>query len=226
MASGNSSGRHLPRRTQRRQRWIVRRGSQRCSGGRSRWPARSSGRPPRGRTRRARRWAAGRHGCQGRRSGGMPRTALRARTASARAGARSGRPRSRPPRAGPSSPRASRSGRLRASRRRSSRGLAWIVAMLPAPPHWATSRPPGRRTAARFRNRASWSGTQWNVAVDRMASASAPPGSRNGLPEVGDEVGDPLAEPVEPATGLLDHRGRAVERRRRGRAAGAWRGAR
>ena len=49
--------------------------------------------------------------------------------------------------------------------------------MLPAPPHWATSRPPGRVTAARLRNSASWSGTQWNVAVERTASTRPSIGS-------------------------------------------------
>ena len=49
--------------------------------------------------------------------------------------------------------------------------------MLPTPPHWATSSPPGRMTAARLRNSASWSGTQWKVAVDRIASTAPSIGS-------------------------------------------------
>ena len=44
--------------------------------------------------------------------------------------------------------------------------------MLPAPPHWATSWPPGRSTAARWRKSASWSATQWSVAVERAASTT------------------------------------------------------
>ena len=72
-------------------------------------------------------------------------------------------------------------------------------AMLPPPPHWATSRPPGRTTAARLRNSASWSGTQWNVAVERIASTGSSIGS--GSPRSGDDVLDPLAEPREAARG-------------------------
>ena len=49
-------------------------------------------------------------------------------------------------------------------------------AMLPSPPHWATSRPPsaGRR-AQRRRKSASWSAIQWKVAVERTASTCSPP---------------------------------------------------
>ena len=54
---------------------------------------------------------------------------------------------------------------------------AMIEATFPTPPHWATRRPPGRRTAARWRNNAAWSGTQWNVAVDRIASTGGAIGS-------------------------------------------------
>ena len=42
--------------------------------------------------------------------------------------------------------------------------------MLPSPPHWATSRPPGRSAACRRANSRSWSAIQWNVAVERIAS--------------------------------------------------------
>ena len=98
---------------------------------------------------------------------GLERLAA-ARSASARRSASTRCRRSRPRRAGASSPAASRSGPARASRRRSWRARAGSCAMLPTPPHWATSRPPGRRTAARLANSASWSGTQWNVAVERI----------------------------------------------------------
>ena len=50
-------------------------------------------------------------------------------------------------------------------------------AMLPKPPHWATSQPPGWSTAARFAKSASWSGTQWKVAVERIASTGSSIGS-------------------------------------------------
>src|SRR5947199_306038 len=40
---------------------------------------------------------------------------------------------------------------------------------LPHPPHCAASCPRGRSTAARLANNRSWSGTQWNVAVDKIA---------------------------------------------------------
>ena len=59
-----------------------------------------------------------------------------------------------------------------------SASTAWTAAMLPCPPHCATSRPPGRRTEARCRNSASWSATQWKVAVDRIASTLASPSGR------------------------------------------------
>src|SRR4051795_9138008 len=41
---------------------------------------------------------------------------------------------------------------------------------LPHPPHCAANCPRGRITAARFANSRSWSGTQWKVAVDKIAS--------------------------------------------------------
>ena len=44
--------------------------------------------------------------------------------------------------------------------------------MLPTPPHCAASWAPGRITAARWRNRASWSSTQWKVAVESTASTA------------------------------------------------------
>ena len=49
--------------------------------------------------------------------------------------------------------------------------------MLPNPPHCATSQPPGRSTAARFSKSASWSITQWKVAVDSTASTGSASGS-------------------------------------------------
>ncbi len=101
---------------------------------------------------------------------GTSRAARPARSASVRRSASIRCRRSRPHRGGGPSPSASRSGPGRASRRRSSPATRWTEAMLPTPPHCATSQPPGRRTAARFANSASWSGTQWNVAVDRIAS--------------------------------------------------------
>ena len=43
----------------------------------------------------------------------------------------------------------------------------------PAPPHWAASGPSACSTSARLANNRSWSGTQWKVAVDRMASTGS-----------------------------------------------------
>ncbi len=83
-------------------------------------------------------------------------------------------------------------------------------AMFPTPPHWATSQPPGRRTAARFAKRASWSGTQWNVAVERMASTG--PVERQRSTQVGNDVFDPIAERGQAVAGGVDHRRRTVER--------------
>ena len=115
-----------------------------------------------------------------RRSAGRSRTARPARSGSARPSASTRCRRSPPHRAGatvaigvakwtgPSQP-----SPIDASAR-------WTVAMLPTPPHWATSQPPGRSTAARFANSASWSRTQWKVAVDRIASTLALDRERTG----------------------------------------------
>jgi hypothetical protein len=60
---------------------------------------------------------------------------------------------------------------------RTSSTAAETVAMLPRPPHSATKRPPGRRTAAMCAKSAAWSGIQWKVATLETASASSPSGS-------------------------------------------------
>ena len=65
-------------------------------------------------------------------------------------------------------------------------------------------------TAARFANSASWSGTQWNVAVD--SDRVDRPVDRQRPAQVGDDVLDPVAEAGEPLARGLDHRRRAVER--------------
>ena len=83
-------------------------------------------------------------------------------------------------------------------------------AMLPKPPHWATSHPPGWSTAARFAKSASWSGTQWNVAVERMASTGSSIGS--GCSEVRVDVAHSVALRGEPLARLLEHRRRGIER--------------
>ena len=76
---------------------------------------------------------------------------------------------------------------------------------MPAPPHWATIRPPGRSAANRRSKSRSWSAIQWNVAVERIASTGA---LELELGEVGDaHVG---ARP-EPLARLGDHRRRAVD---------------
>ena len=100
---------------------------------------------------------------------------------------------------------------------RGRRGPPSPVARLPAPPHCATSWPPGRRTPARFANSASWSGIQWNVAVERMAS-TGPIGS--GCAEVGHDVLHATAGRRQPAPRLGDHLRRPVERHHRATAAG------
>ena len=83
--------------------------------------------------------------------------------------------------------------------------------MLPCPPHCATSRPPGRRTEARCRNSASWSGdpVEGRRGQDRVDARVA---QRQRRGQVRDHVAHPVAEPGEPLAGRLDHRGRAVER--------------
>ena len=78
--------------------------------------------------------------------------------------------------------------------------------MLPSPPHWATSRPPGRSAACRRANSRSWSAIQWNVAVERTASTGS---LQLELEQVGDAHVDVGAEPL---AGGGDHRGRLVDR--------------
>ena len=106
-----------------------------------------------------------------------------------------------------SSPRASRSSTARPSRAardgRRRRSPAWTLATLPAPPHWAASRPPGRSAACRRANRRSWSSIQWKVAVLRIASTGSSSVSSS---EVGGERGRSPR-----AAGLLDHRLAAVD---------------
>ena len=45
--------------------------------------------------------------------------------------------------------------------------------MLPRPPHWASSRPPGFRLRCSAANSASWSGIQWKVALEKMTSTGS-----------------------------------------------------
>ena len=75
----------------------------------------------------------------------------------------------------------------------------------PAPPHWATSRPPGRSAANRRSNSRSWSAIQWNVAVERIASTgwSSSSSSRSAT-----NTSTPAPQPL---ARLLDHRRRAVD---------------
>ena len=70
--------------------------------------------------------------------------------------------------------------------------------MLPSPPHWATSRPPGRSAPCSARASAAWSAIQWNVAVDSSASAGS--GSASAV-EVGLHVGHPLVAEAVPRRG-------------------------
>ena len=82
-------------------------------------------------------------------------------------------------------------------------------AVLPTPPYWATSCPPGRVTAARWRYSAAWSWIQWNVAVERIASTGFI--DRERAPQVRLDELDPIAEPGEASAGLVEHRRGAVE---------------
>ena len=84
-------------------------------------------------------------------------------------------------------------------------------AMFPSPPHWATSRPPGRRTRARCRNRRSWSGhpVERRRRQDRV---DARLGQRERRHQVGDHEVDLRRERTEALAGRLDHRRRPVER--------------
>ena len=80
---------------------------------------------------------------------------------------------------------------------------ATMLAMFPAPPHWATSRAPGRMTAARLANRASWSVIQWNAAFEKTASTVPSTGS-GAAREVGaDELDARIVAQVRAR--LLDH---------------------
>ena len=92
-------------------------------------------------------------------------------------------PRSRPRAGAPRSPRARRSSRGPSSRpgarRRAARRADLVgqprgsASTLPSPPHWATSRPPGRSAAYRRANSASWSAIQWKTAFEKTASTGS-----------------------------------------------------
>ena len=69
---------------------------------------------------------------------------------------------------------------------------------------------------ARFLNSASWSGTQWNVAVDRIASTGS---IGSGSPQVGHHILDTVAEAGKALPGCLDHGRRPIERDHPGHAA-------
>ena len=77
--------------------------------------------------------------------------------------------------------------------------------MLPRPPHWATSRPPGFILRCSAANSASWSAIQWNVAFEKTRrparAATAQPG-----PDTARSRGRPAPR------GVLDHRRRDVDR--------------
>ena len=91
--------------------------------------------------------------------------------------------------------------------------------MLPSPPHCATRRPPGRSTVARFANSASWSDTQWKVAVDRTASTEA--GSRgSGCPRSAttNETRSPNGASRPRATSTIDGEASSATTRPRGSA--------
>ena len=125
----------------------------------------------RGRTRRAPPPAAAAGGRRGSPSAGTSRTARPARTASARRSASTRCRRS--PAASSRRAVAERRrvvGRARASRRRSSASTRRIEAMLPTPPHWATSRPPGRSDRGEVREQ--------RVVIGRPSGTSPSTGSR------------------------------------------------
>ena len=102
---------------------------------------------------------------------------------------------------------------------------ACTVATLPAPPHWATSRPPGCSAANRRSNSRSWSAIQWKVAVERIASTGSSSSSSSRSATNTSTPGPSRSR------ASLDHRGRAVDGdhcaarepldQRRGDAAGA-----
>ena len=83
-------------------------------------------------------------------------------------------------------------------------------AMLPAPPHCATSRPPGRQDGGEVREQRVVVGdpVEGRGRQDRVDR----PVDRQRAAEVGDDVLDPVAERREPVARGLDHRRRPVER--------------
>ena len=93
-------------------------------------------------------------------------------------------------------------------------------AMLPRPPHWASSTPPGRRAAIRRSNSRSWSRIQWKVALEKIASTGSESSSSE---QIGDDQLDPVAEVGEVLGRVLDHRRRAVDPDHPAVAAGARR---
>ena len=86
----------------------------------------------------------------------------------------------------------------------------WIEAMLPTPPHWATSQPPGRRTAREVREERVVIGDPVERGGRQDRVDRRPERQRSA--EVGDDELDPVAERRQPVARGLDHRGRAIER--------------
>ena len=97
------------------------------------------------------------------------------------------------------SPAASRSEQGRASRRRWSARARLIRPMLPAPPHWATSQPPGRGDGGEVTEERIVVGDP--VEGRRREDGIDQPIDRQRSTEVGDDVLDPIPERARAARG-------------------------
>ena len=88
---------------------------------------------------------------------------------------------------------------------------AWTAAMLPAPPHCATSRPPGPQDRGQVPEQrlVVRHPVERRRRQDRVDARVA---DRQRRSQVRDHVAHAVAEPGEPLAGRLDHRGRPVER--------------
>ena len=81
--------------------------------------------------------------------------------------------------------------------------------MLPVPPHWATSRPPGRMHGGEVPEERVVIGdpVEGGGREDRVHRSL----DRERAPQVRPDEVDPVAEPGQPAAGLVEHRRRGVE---------------
>ena len=84
-----------------------------------------------------------------------------------------------------------------------------LGATLPSPPHWATSRPPGRSACVEpSRTGASWSRIQWKVALEKTASTGSTPAAPSSERSA---IRSPVSVAERRGGAVVDHRRRGVD---------------